>query len=631
MTKQMKPMGMLQRETVIEAKRSEDSDRTLTVSFASEEPYERWFGPEVLEVDEKALDLSRFDAGIGCVLYNHNRDAVIGKINRAWIENGKAYAEITFDDDEESEKVYAKVMSGTLKGVSVGYVVDEYTDVQEDVKLATENGDIMGPCYVATKWTALEISIVSVPADPTVGVGRSQEEAFRSIVKVLKQKQEKTKNMREKDPIVEPVPQANGGNTAQKAVPDVDLVKEERMRCESITALCRHFDVDPKEYIEKGMSLAEVQEKALAKAAKEPTPAANIQVTEDEGDKYRAAATDAILMRAGIAVEKPAQGAEELRAMGLRAMTRDILEREGMSHVNRMSDDELVRAALTGTGALPGILSNVANKSMAKAYEEAPTTYQYFTSVGSNADFKETSQYRLSEAGELVEIKENGEFVHDELKEGSAKKKVLTFGRSFTFTRQMIINDDLSALTRIPALYAAAAKRGINRMVYKQLTASGNYSTKNGNLASVGGALSLATINAGRVAMRKQKNLRGEAMLNIVPKFLIVPAELEFTARQMLASTSDPNSNNSGVINPLMNSMQVISDAELDAIDASAWYFAADPMLMDTIEVTYLNGQQTPTIESQIAFDTLGIRYRVYMDYGVTVLDNKGLYKNAGK
>ena len=78
MTKQMKPMGMLQRETVIEAKRSEDSDRTLTVSFASEEPYERWFGPEVLEVDEKALDLSRFDAGIGCVLYNHNRDAVIG-------------------------------------------------------------------------------------------------------------------------------------------------------------------------------------------------------------------------------------------------------------------------------------------------------------------------------------------------------------------------------------------------------------------------------------------------------------------------------------------------------------------------------------------------------------------------
>ena len=168
-------------------------------------------------------------------------------------------------------------------------------------------------------------------------------------------------------------------------------------------------------------------------------------------------------------------------------------------------------------------------------------------------------------------------------------------------------------------------------MVYKQLTASGNYSTKNGNLASAGGALSLATINAGRVAMRKQKNLRGEAMLNIVPKFLIVPAELEFTARQMLASTSDPNSNNSGVINPLMNSMQVISDAELDAIDASAWYFAADPMLMDTIEVTYLNGQQTPTIESQIAFDTLGIRYRVYMDYGVTVLDNKGLYKNAGK
>ena len=131
--------------------------------------------------------------------------------------------------------------------------------------------------------------------------------------------------------------------------------------------------------------------------------------------------------------------------------------------------------------------------------------------------------------------------------------------------------------------------------------------------------------------MRKQKNLRGEAMLNVVPKFLLVPAEQEFLARQMLSSTSDPDAKNSGVINPLMNSMQVVSDAELDAIDAKAWYLAADPSLMDTIEVTYLNGNQSPTIESQIAFDTLGIRYRIYMDYGVTVLDTKGLYKNAGK
>lgn len=621
-------VGLFQRDGEIRTTENKDNERTMTVSFASEEPYERWFGPEVLQVDETALDVSRFNNGLGCVLYNHNRDAVIGKINRVWMENGRAYADITFDEDEESEKVYQKVKSGTLKGVSVGYVVNEYTEVKENVSLATPNGTIQGPCYVATKWEAMEISIVSVPADATVGVGRAQEEAFHRIVKVVKPKEEE-KNMSEeqKKPVnpVNPVPPADQGEALRAAI------QEERERCENITALCRHFNVDPNEFIEKGMSLADVQAQVLAKAAKDSAPAANLEVKEDEADKYRAAATDALLMRAGVQVDKPAAGANELRTMRLRSLMCDVLEREGVAHVQRMDDDELVRAALTGTGALPGILSNVANKTMAKAYAEAPTTFQYFTSTGSNVDFKEASQYRLSEAGELVEVKENGEFEHDELTEGSAKKKVLTFGRSFTFTRQMIINDDLGALTRIPALYAAAAKRGINRLVYQQLTASGNYSTKNGNVAATGSALSLDTINAGRVAMRKQKNLRGEAMLNIVPKFLIVPAELEFKARQMLTSTSDPDGNNSGVVNPLMNSMQVISDAELDAIDNAAWYMAADPMLMDTIEVTYLNGQQTPTIESQIAFDTLGIRYRIYMDYGVTVLDTKGLYKNAGK
>ncbi|WP_302360334.1 prohead protease/major capsid protein fusion protein [uncultured Megasphaera sp.] len=624
--KTINSMEIFQREGAIEPTGIKSGERTVTVSFASEEPYKRWFGTEVLQVDETALELTRFSNGIGCVLYNHNRDDVVGRIDRAWIEQGKAYAEITFDDDEEAEKIYHKVKSGTLKGVSVGYIVNEYTEVKENESLVTPHGEIKGPCYVATKWEAMEISIVSVPADASVGVGRSQEEAFKSIVKALKQKEEEQSMSEEQ----KNMNQINVEQSKDNHKELREAIQKERERCENITTLCRHFNIDAKEWIEKGTSLADVQTQVLAKAAQNTAPAANFEVKEEEADKYRAAATDALLMRAGVCIEQPAAGANELRSMRLRSLMCDVLEREGVAHVQRMDDDELVRAALTGTGALPGILSNVANKTMGKAYAEAPTTFQYFTSVGSNVDFKEASQYRLSEAGELVEVTENGEFEQDELKEGSAKKKVLTFGRAFTFTRQMIINDDLGALTRIPALYSAAAKRGINRLVYQQLTAANNYSEENGNMASTGGALSLSTINAGRVAMRKQKNMRDEAMLNIVPKFLIVPAELEFTARQMLTSTSDPDGKNSGVVNPLMNSMQVVSDAELDDIDNKAWYMAADPMLMDTIEVTYLNGQQTPTIESQIAFDTLGIRYRIYMDYGVTVLDAKGLYKNAG-
>ncbi|WP_277292692.1 prohead protease/major capsid protein fusion protein [Veillonella caviae] len=637
-------MQMMSRSLLINTKAINDDSRTLTLSFASEEPYERWFGPEVLQVDGQSLNMTRFENGLGCLLYNHNRDAVIGAIERVWIADNRAYADVRFDTDEESNKIYQKVKNGTLKGVSVGYRVNEYTEVKIDESLA--GGRIKGPCYVATKWEAYEVSIVSVPADASVGVGRSLDDF--NIVSLCKgdqtmenennkptqtennakglseQPTEGTLTIANQEKSVEPVVVPNVNDTAERAV------QVERERVSQINQLCRHFNVDPEEYIRSGMDLGDVQTDVLKKAQSVNPPQANIRITQDESRKYRDAMSDALLLRSGVKLDKVADGAEQLRSMRLRSVVEDVLEREGVSNAHRMDENELLRAALTGTGALPGILSNVANKSMARGYQAAPTTFEAFTSVGSNVDFKEAKKYRLSEAGSLFEIKENGEFEHDEISESDASTRVLTYGRAFSFTRQMLVNDDLSALTRIPALYAAQAKRGINRLVYRTL-ADVAFSTKAGNLATTGEGLSLDAINKGRVAMRTQTNIRGDEMLNIQPKFLLVPTMHEFLARQLMTSTSDPNATHSGVTNPLLNSLQIISDAELDAIDTDAWFMLADPALMDTIEVTYLNGKQTPTIESQIAFDTLGIRYRIFMDYGVSVLDTKGLYKNAGK
>lgn len=150
----------------------EDS-RRFTISFSSETPYERWFGPEVLDHSDGAIDMSRLQE-IGVVLYNHNRDDVIGKINKAWTEEHRGMAEIEFDKDDFSENIYQKVKSGTLKGVSVGYKVDNFEEVGEGRKSSDMRFD--GPAYIARHWTPYEVSIVSVPADPTVGVGRSDEE-----------------------------------------------------------------------------------------------------------------------------------------------------------------------------------------------------------------------------------------------------------------------------------------------------------------------------------------------------------------------------------------------------------------------------------------------------------------------
>lgn len=160
-------------ECSIRAVEGEGNERKFVLSFSSEEPYERWFGTEILSHNDGAVNLDRLNT-IGVVLFNHNRDKVIGKITRAWIEDERGYAEIEFDSDEESEVIYQKVKNETLKGVSVGYLVDVWEDVQANK--TSSDGKHKGPCSIAVKWTPMEVSIVSVPADPTVGVGRSEDE-----------------------------------------------------------------------------------------------------------------------------------------------------------------------------------------------------------------------------------------------------------------------------------------------------------------------------------------------------------------------------------------------------------------------------------------------------------------------
>ena len=91
-----------------------------------------------------------------------------------------------------------------------------------------------------------------------------------------------------------------------------------------------------------------------------------------------------------------------------------------------------------------------------------------------------------------------------------------------------------------------------------------------------------------------------------------------------------PLAPNAGVVNPVQNLVEIVADAELDQYSEKAFYLACSPMDVDTIEVTYLNGREEPTLENRIAWDTLGIEYRMYHDFTVSSLDYRGLAKNEG-
>lgn len=162
----------------LRAMEGDGNERKFELSFSSEEPYTRYWGVEILDHSAGAIDLTRLEE-IGCVLFNHNRDSVIGKVNRVWIDNNRGCAEIEFDKDDEAERIYQKVSSGTLKGVSVGYRVEVWEKVEVNKK--STDGRFTGPAEIATRWMPFEISIVSVPADATVGVGRDMEENSRTM------------------------------------------------------------------------------------------------------------------------------------------------------------------------------------------------------------------------------------------------------------------------------------------------------------------------------------------------------------------------------------------------------------------------------------------------------------------
>lgn len=579
----------------------DEEKRTVELSFSSEEPYSRWYGdeliPEILDHGDGAVDLQRLQE-IGTVLFNHDPDHPIAGISEVKIgEDHRGHAFIKFDTDEESEKIFQKVKSGSLKGVSVGYRVNEIVELKDGE--STEDGRFTGPAIICTKWEPLEISIVSVPADPTVGVGRSID------IKEAKEKME-------------------GNNINQEEI-RAQAVEAERKRAAEITALCRDFDMSPDVYIAEGKSVEETRAAVLDALKKKSAPH-SVTVTADEKEKYRAAAADGIALRAGITVAKPAEGAEAFRGMSLLRLAEDMFEREtGKS--GRMAQDELVRSVLSGgTGAFPSIMANVAHKALEKSYEEAPTTFQYWTAKGSNPDFKPAFRVGLSAADELVEITEGGEFKNAESTDYGKETSVSTYGREWMLTRKAIINDDLGALTRLPAMYGAAAKRTINKKVYELLAAGAMFSKANGNLGA--GAISIEALKAAKAAMAKQMDPSGKTFLNLQPAYLVVPSELEVEAATLIASAVDPTKSNA-YPNPFANKLAVVADPNLT--DASAWYLAAAPGILPGIEVTYLNGAETPTLRTFVDTDALGIKYQIFHDFGVNLLDFRALYKSTGK
>ena len=213
--------------------------RTFEFPFSSEYPVKRYFGNEVLSHDEGAADLSRLNDG-GAVLFNHDMNKPIGVVESAKIdpETKRGFAKIRFSRNKFASEVLEDVKDGILRGISFGYQINEMEEMEEGMR--------------ASSWSVHELSVVTVPADPTIGFGRS----------LISPSQGNSITMEDNSPLEEvrsavesasPSVQTMEESTKETAVdtaPAVEIdikaevqraIDENNARTASITSLCREF------------------------------------------------------------------------------------------------------------------------------------------------------------------------------------------------------------------------------------------------------------------------------------------------------------------------------------------------------------------------------------------------------
>ncbi|WP_298580566.1 ClpP-like prohead protease/major capsid protein fusion protein [uncultured Luteimonas sp.] len=383
----------------------------------------------------------------------------------------------------------------------------------------------------------------------------------------------------------------------------------------------------------------------LAMLGKDTTPTGGPRAepgTQDETATYREGAILSLLHRKDPQGFKHDEKSQQFRGMNLLDHGRDCLERAG-SKTRGMSRQEVAVQALQSTSDFPHILEAVITKSLRRAYEASERTFVPWTRQATLPDFRQVSRAQLAGAPSLKRVVEGAEYEFGTIGDGSEKYAVQKYGRIVAITWEVIINDDMDALTRIPEMFGASAADLESDIVYGILNANPNmadgnalFSAAHGNLGSPAAALIDAVsldptvanpLAAMRAAMLLQKGAEGR-YITVRPKYLLVPPGLEEAALKVTnAAIVAARGSDVNVVGPTLTP---ITEPRLHDGSSTAWYGAADPSRVDTIEYAYLEGHEGVFTETRQGFEVDGVQVKCRHVFGAKAIDWRGLFKNAG-
>lgn len=377
----------------------------------------------------------------------------------------------------------------------------------------------------------------------------------------------------------------------------------------------------------------QAKDKLLAKLGAGTTPSAAVTPYADNGNIVGDSVKQSLLARAGIDKDKANAKDNAYNAMTLRELARASLVDRGIS-VSGQNAMSMVGLAFTHSSSDFGqILIDVAHKSLLKGWETAAENFDQFTSRGTLTDFRAAKRVGLGDFGYLPQVGEGEEYTYGTIGDEGASVALATYGQLFSITRQAIINDDMHLLTKIPEKMGQAARATIAKLVFALLT--GNAKAQDGKAlfdashknTITNAALDLANIDKGIQLMNGFVNARGEP-LAIEPEFMLLPTSMYTRGLQLIKSASVEGADaNSGIINPLRDIVTPVKSARLQAADEKSWYL----INKEAIEVSYLDGIDTPYIEQQQGFTVDGVATKVRIDAGVNVIDYRGIVKVTNK
>ena len=481
---------------------------------------------------------------------------------------------------------------------------------------------------LVSKGRLREVSITAIGADPTTAVTIAAH--LQGIA----------------------MPQTQQTTTLATPATDTDPIVLERTRVTGIvraaakyatgTNAARVRDIEAKA-LDEGWSIERTENTIFKAALPAPPAPAHGRYT---GDGNPAVLTAALMLHAGLSslAEKTcgaeaAQMAQDLRCHSLLDICAASLRIDGRDAPRER--DALIRASFS-TMSLPVALGNLAEKSAADAFMETPRVWDRICRRRPVNTFHPHSIVRVLLVGDMEELAPGGEIKHGTMQETVVSAQAKTMALMLSITRTHVVNDDLGVFSDTSNALGKTAARSMNdRFVMCLLDSAAFFTGPLGNLETgVGSALTATTLAAAIANMSSRTDAAGRN-LDLRAQTLLTPPELDFAARQILASAevqryTSSSKDNLPIANPMFKAVSNFAEPRLSnsrfaGSSATAWYLFSGPQ-DGAVNLALLGGKDTPTIEQvDLPANVLGIGYRAYIDFGFSLGESLAAYKATGE